>query len=66
MNKTFIIFLSLFCGISSFGHSEARYLDVLYGARFTGMDPLAEESHMITNLQKHISMKGRFHGKMPL
>ena len=24
--------------------SEARYLDVLYGARFTGMDPLAEES----------------------
>lgn len=44
MNKTFIIFLSLFCGISSFGHSEARYLDVLYGARFTGMDPLAEES----------------------
>ena len=44
MNKTIIIFLSLFCGISSFGHSEARYLDVLYGARFTGMDPLAEES----------------------
>jgi len=53
-----IVLLSLSCASANVMANGTRVSEAKY-------DPLAEESHMITNLQKHISMKGRFHGKMP-